>query len=306
MSQAQPSAVRSLPIHTIDLELMGSTGVVAAYFMPSDAGHIIVDCGPSSTLPALKRGVERLGFDFADVRHLLLTHIHLDHAGAAGTLAKDHGVQVHVHSHGAPHLERPQRLLESATRIYGAMMETLWGAFEAVPTAQLHVLEGDETLRFGSFEFQALYTPGHAIHHMAYVLQDSIFCGDVGGVRLQGSHHTIAPTPPPDIHVGQWRNSLEKLRQHKPKRLFPTHFGEHPDVDLHFAKLEQSLNTLERLTTEVLKGGGDAEMLALAIQEMASGEIGNKELEMKYALSTPYKMAANGLLRYWQKILNAV
>jgi glyoxylase-like metal-dependent hydrolase (beta-lactamase superfamily II) len=297
---------QALPIHTIDLELMGSDGVVAAYFVPSEAGHVVVDCGPSSTLPALTRGVERLGFDFADVRHLLLTHIHLDHAGAAGTLAKEFGVQVYVHSHGATHLERPERLLESASRIYGAMMDTLWGAFEAVPKDQLHILEGDETLRFGSLEILALYTPGHAIHHLAYVLEDSIFCGDVGGVRLQGSSHTIAPTPPPDIHLGQWRESLEKLRQNNPKRLFPTHFGEHSDVALHFAKLEQSLNTLERLTKEVFLGGGDTEMLAGAIAKMASGEIGDKTLETKYALSTPYLMAANGLARAWKKNFNAV
>jgi glyoxylase-like metal-dependent hydrolase (beta-lactamase superfamily II) len=297
---------QALPIHTIDLELMGSDGVVAAYFVPSEVGHIIVDCGPSTTLPALKRGVEQLGFDFTDVQHLLLTHIHLDHAGAAGTLAKELGVQVYVHSHGAAHLERPERLLESATRIYGAMMNTLWGAFEAVPHDQLNLLDGNETLHFGALEFLALYTPGHAVHHLAYVLEDSIFCGDVGGVRLQGSSHTIAPTPPPDIHLGQWRESLKKLRQHNPKRLFPTHFGEHSDVELHFAKLEQSLNSLERLTKEIFSQDGDTQALANAIQEMANHEIGNKVLETKYALSTPYLMAANGLARAWKKNFNAV
>lgn len=291
-------------IQTIDLELMGSEGVVAAYFIPSEAGHIVVDCGPSSTLPKLKAGIEALGYAFADVRHLLLTHIHLDHAGAAGTLARELGLQVYVHTHGAGHLGEPTRLLQSATRIYGAMMDTLWGAFEAVPKDQLVVLEGDEVLRFGQLEMQALYTPGHAIHHLAYVLEDSIFCGDVGGVRLQGSSHTIAPTPPPDINLGDWRKSLEKLRQHKPKQLFPTHYGQHLDTDLHFAKLEQSLDTLERLTTEVLSGGGDTDTLAVAIQNMAGAEIQDKDLEMKYALSTPYRMAANGLVRYWQKRAN--
>ncbi|MFN3266859.1 MAG: MBL fold metallo-hydrolase [Deinococcales bacterium] len=288
-------------IHTIDLELMGSEGVVAAYFIPTKAGHIVVDCGPSSTLPKLRAGITALGYNFTDVRHLLLTHIHLDHAGAAGTLARELGLQVYVHQHGAIHLEQPQRLLQSATRIYGAMMDTLWGNFEAVPKHQLVVLEGEEVLHFDQLEILALYTPGHAIHHLAYVLEESIFSGDVGGVRLQGSSHVIAPTPPPDINLEFWRNSLEKLRQHKPRQLFLTHFGQHTDVELHFAKLEQSLDTLERLTKEVLNSGGDADTLAAAIQKMANAQISDENLETKYALSTPYHMAANGLVRYWQK-----
>jgi glyoxylase-like metal-dependent hydrolase (beta-lactamase superfamily II) len=298
----RPSSTPAPQVHTIDLELMGSEGVVAAYFIPSESGHVVVDCGPSSTLPTLRRGVEGLGYAFGDVRHLLLTHIHLDHAGAAGTLARELGLGVYVHRHGATHLERPERLLESATRIYGAMMETLWGAFEAVPKEQLTILEGNETLRFDALEFLALYTPGHAIHHIAYVLEDDIFCGDVGGVRLQGSSHTIAPTPPPDINLGLWRESLETLRRHQPKRLFPTHFGEHSDVALHFEKLEQSLDVLERLTMDVLSAGGDRDALAVTIQNMANREIDDKNLQTKYALSTPYQMAANGLLRWWKKL----
>jgi glyoxylase-like metal-dependent hydrolase (beta-lactamase superfamily II) len=293
---AQPTS----QIHTIDLELMGSEGVVAAYFIPSSEGHIVVDCGPSSTLPTLRRGVELLGYNFTDVRHLLLTHIHLDHAGAAGTLARELNLQVYVHQRGATHLERPERLLESATRIYGSMMDTLWGRFEAVPKEQMTVLEGEEVLKFDQLEFLALSTPGHAVHHIAYVFDHNIFCGDVGGIRLQGSKHTIAPTPPPDINLVQWRESLEKLRQHKPKRLFPTHFGALEDVAEHLSRLETSLDTLEHLTKTTFASGGDTAALATAIQRMASQQIQDKSLEVKYEMSTPYLMAASGLARYWK------
>ncbi len=291
-------------IHTIDLELMGSTGTVAAHFIPSEAGHLIVDCGPESTLPKLKAGIAALGYEVADVKHLLLTHIHLDHAGAAGTLARElPNLQVYVHQHGASHLKRPERLLMSATRIYGAMMQPLWGKFEAVPENQLVVLEGIETLNISNFEVQAIYTPGHAIHHLAYAFGDDLFCGDVGGVRLQGADHVIAPTPPPDIDFAAWYQSLAKLRAFVPKRLFLTHFGEFSDTEHHFAKLEHSLVHLEQMSKTITQAGGTAEQIADGIKEYVQAQIGDKNLETKYELSTPYLMAANGLLRYWTKRL---
>ncbi len=291
-------------IHTIDLMLMGATGVVAAYFIPSSAGHIIVDCGPSSTLAALKTGVTNLGYNIRDVKHLLLTHIHLDHAGAAGTLAKELGLQVYVHSNGAPHLQRPERLLESATRIYGAMMDSLWGAFEAVPEQQIVVLEGSETLQVGALEIQAVYTPGHAIHHLAYAIGHDVFCGDVGGVRLQGSSHVVAPTPPPDIDFAAWQQSLEKLRALEPTCLYPTHFGAHNDVTLHLTQLKQNLQHLKTLSQTIIAAGGGKTEIAEAIKQAAAKTISSKDLEQKYALSTPYEIAANGLVRYWQKQKN--
>lgn len=286
-------------IQTIDLELMGMTGVVAAYFIASEAGHIVVDCGPSSTLPKLKAGIEALGFAITDVKHLLLTHIHLDHAGAAGTLARQYGVQVYVHRHGAVHLQNPERLLTSATRIYGAMMQTLWGEFEAVPEAQLTILEGGETLLVSNLEFRAVYTPGHAIHHLIYALGNSVFCGDVGGVRLQGSDIVVAPTPPPDIDFAAWRESLQKLHSLEPIRLYPTHFGMHENVAQHLINLEQSLTTLEQLSKEILEAGGGPSEIAAAIEQLARTI--PEPMRQRYELSTPYLMAANGLVRYWKK-----
>jgi glyoxylase-like metal-dependent hydrolase (beta-lactamase superfamily II) len=288
-------------VHTVDLELMGAPGVVAAYVIPTNDGLIVVDCGPGSTLPNLERGLEALGFKLEDVGHLLLTHIHLDHAGGAGALAERTGATVYVHRHGATHLLRPERLMESATRIYGAMMDTLWGAFERVPETQLHALEGGETLQIGGLEIATRYTPGHAIHHVTYAVDGHVFCGDAGGVRLQGSTHTVAPTPPPDIDLTIWRTTLQTLRDLEPHTLYPTHYGAHSDVNTHFQKLEASLNALEALSLEVLRAGGGRDEIAERIAQNARGELMDGSLETKYAMSTPYHMAADGLIRYWTK-----
>jgi glyoxylase-like metal-dependent hydrolase (beta-lactamase superfamily II) len=288
-------------VHTVDLELMGAAGVVAAYVIPSSDGLIVVDCGPGSTLTTLYVGVSKLGFHPQDIRHLLLTHIHLDHAGGAGRVARDTGATVYVHRHGSSHLLRPERLLESATRIYGAMMQPLWGAFEPVSETQLQVLEGTETLRIGGLEVNAVYTPGHAIHHIAYAVDGHVFSGDVGGVRLQGSSYVVAPTPPPDIDFPAWRDSLRKLRDLEPRVLYPTHFGAHHDVALHLEHLERSLDGLEALSLEVMRAGGGRDEIARGIGGQARSEIGDSALEQRYALSTPYEMAADGLMRYWTK-----
>ena len=288
-------------VHTADLELMGAPGVVAAYVIESSDGLIVVDCGPGSTLATLRSAVAKLGYAVADIRHILLTHIHLDHAGGTGQLALETGATVYVHSRGATHLLNPARLMQSATQIYGAMMETLWGAFLPVPAAQLQPLEGGETLRLGDFELRVAYTPGHAVHHLTYAIHGHVFCGDVGGVRLQGSPYLIAPTPPPDIDLEMWRESINKLRLLEPHTLYPTHFGTYFDVASHLAKLEASLDALEALSLEVLKVGGGRDEIAQAIEQHARLELQNSSFETKYALSTPYPMAADGLLRYWKK-----
>ena len=288
-------------VHTADLELMGAPGVVAAYVIPSSDGLVIVDCGPGSTLPKLRSAVSSLGYEVADIRHILLTHIHLDHAGGAGQLALETGATVYVHSRGAAHLLNPTRLMQSATQIYGAMMDTLWGAFLPVSEAQLRVLEGGETLRLGGLEIRVAYTPGHAVHHLTYALDGHVFCGDVGGVRLQGSPYLIAPTPPPDINLEIWRESLVNLRASEPHTLYPTHFGAYSDVASHLTKLEASLDALESLSLEVLKAGGGRDEIAQRIETHARLELNDSTFETKYALSTPYPMAADGLMRYWRK-----
>jgi glyoxylase-like metal-dependent hydrolase (beta-lactamase superfamily II) len=293
-----------MKVHAIDLELMGTPGVVGAYFIPSVLGHMLVDCGPGATLEKLYAGIKKLGFEPSDIKHLLLTHIHLDHAGAAGQLARELGLQVYVHKNGAGHLLRPERLIESATRIYGSMMDVLWGQFEPVPEHQLTILEGGETLNISGLEFQAIYTPGHAIHHLAYFVDDTIFSGDVGGVRLQGSSHVVAPTPPPDIDLEAWRNSIRTLRGLNASKILVSHYGEFSDMEQHFANLEKNIDDLETLSLEVLRLGEGREEIAKRIEILSGEQIStasDSTMNTRYQLATPYLMAADGLLRYWQR-----
>lgn len=293
-----------MKVHTIDLELMGTPGVVGAYLIPSETGHILVDCGPGATLQKLYAGISSLRFEASDVKHLLLTHIHLDHAGAAGQLARELGLRVYVHQHGANHMLRPERLIESATRIYGAMMDVLWGSFEAVPEDQLVILQDGERLSISGLEIKALYTPGHAIHHLAYLLEDSLFSGDVGGIRLQGSNHVVAPTPAPDIDLEIWRSSIKTLRSLGAKRILVAHYGEFSDVQEHLDRLENNIAALEKLSLEVLRSGGGRDEIAKRIEILTAEEISSASdstLPNRYQLATPYLMAADGLMRYWQR-----
>ena len=300
----------SVRVETIDLEFLGSEEVIASYLvratpeaLAAGDGHVIVDCGPGSTLPKLISGLGALGVQPTDIKHLLLTHVHLDHAGAAGTLARLYGWKVYVHRQGATHMEHPERLLESAARIYGAMMDALWGAFEPVPPDKLVALDGNEMLAIAGRVFRPLYTPGHAIHHLAYGLEDCLFTGDVGGVRIPGSGIVNAPTPPPDIDLVTWRESLRVLRAQNAKRLFVTHFGGYDDVQHHLDGLERSIDQLEVISLEVLRaGGGQAELIAAikAINDEIARDAGSV-IAKRYELSTPFEMAASGLERYWKR-----
>jgi glyoxylase-like metal-dependent hydrolase (beta-lactamase superfamily II) len=300
----------SIPVETLDLEFLGSPEVIASYLIRAapDAlaagdGHVIVDCGPGSTLPKLIAGLESLGLAPTDVKHLLLTHIHLDHAGAAGTLARAFGWTVYVHQNGAAHLERPEKLIESATRIYGPMMDALWGAFEPVPSNTMIVLDGGESLEIAGHVIRPLYTPGHAIHHLAYGLEDCLFTGDVGGVRIPGASIVNAPTPPPDIDLSAWRDSIKLLRSQNAQRVFVTHYGEYRDVAHHLDSLAASIDQLETTSLEVLRSGGGRPELTAAMKRI-NDEIARdagSDIAKRYELSTPFEMAASGLERYWKR-----
>ena len=159
-----------------------------------------------------------------DLTDILLTHIHLDHAGAAGWLARQ-GARIHVHPNGAPHLLNPEKLLASAARIYGDQMGDLWGEFLSVPPDQLSILNDGETVNIQGLDIKPLDTPGHADHHFAYIIEDICFSGDIGGVRLSNTHHIRLPMPPPEFHPGKWRTSLERLAEEQFSTIAPTHFG---------------------------------------------------------------------------------
>ena len=186
-------------IRTIDLGFMGYSELIAAFLAPCpEGGFVLLETGPSSTLPALEIGIQETGFDLKDLKAIFVTHVHLDHAAAAGTLALRTGATVFTHPKGAPHLADPGRkLLPSAERLYGAMMQTLWGTIEAVPKDLITSVSDGEIVDVAGLEVVAHFTTGHAVHHIAWQVSDAVATGDVGGVRFPGASHVMPPMPPP-------------------------------------------------------------------------------------------------------------
>lgn len=274
-----------MDVQLIDVRHLGRERVIGCWRV----GDVLIDPGPTSCLPTL---LEALGD--RRPRALLLTHIHLDHAGASGSLVERWpDLEVYVHARGAPHMVDPSRLLESARRLYGEDMDRLWGEFVAVPESRLHVLRGGETLLDGRFE--VAYTPGHASHHVSYLYDGTAFVGDVGGVRIPPSGLTIPPTPPPDIDVEAWYASLELIAAWRPERLAMTHFGEARDVA---GQLEAVRSRLEEWAELVRRADRETFLEHLA-QEVQSGA--DPETGRAYTQAAPPGQLYAGLERYWRK-----
>jgi glyoxylase-like metal-dependent hydrolase (beta-lactamase superfamily II) len=221
----------------IDLHHAGRERSVACYVLDTDDGPALFDCGPTTTIPALKGGLAEQGLELTDLRHLLLSHIHLDHAGAAGALVREHpALQVHVSEIGAPHLIEPERLERSARRLYGDSFDTLWGELAPVPRENVHVV-GERALGLDCFP-----TPGHASHHVSYLDRDgTLYSGDAAGVRIQPGRAVLPPTPPPEFDLAAWQKTLEELERRDAQRLALVHFGIAEDPQRHLAELSLEL-----------------------------------------------------------------
>jgi glyoxylase-like metal-dependent hydrolase (beta-lactamase superfamily II) len=294
----------STAVTILDLNFRGQGGAIASYLIRHSAGAVLIESGPGSTLPALSSGLAAFGLTPRDVTHVLLTHIHLDHAGAAGKLASE-GAQIIVHPAGAPHLANPVKLLASARRIYGDQMDRLWGEFLPVPAARLYTPTDGEEIVVGSLRFIVLFMPGHAEHHNVYCFEDTGFTGDVGGVRMQGHRYLQAPMPPPELHFGKWRESIDRMRAQKFRHIAPTHFGFFEDVDWHWGALRHSLDKTEEWLEEQMKSDLSLEELRtsfnswMADEASVAGVYG--EALRALILANPTGMSADGLLRYWRK-----
>jgi len=292
-------------IVTLDLNFQGRPHAIASFLVRQGDAVVLIESGPGSTLSALEAGLAKEGLTLADVTHVLLTHIHLDHAGAAGWLAK-RGAEIYVHPIGAPHLLNPEKLIASAARIYGDRMESLWGEILPVPENQLKILNDAEKISIGNLEFMPLNTPGHAEHHYAYLFEDLIFCGDVGGVRIPGYPYLRVPMPPPELHLERWHASIARLRSVKPARIAPTHFGIFEDPDWQFDEVEKGLDSAARWLEEVMPADLALEELRQRFTDwmMQEGEQMGLEVEVvkAYELANPLGMSADGLLRYWKKV----
>lgn len=280
-----------MTITPIDLLHGGADRVIGSYLVETDDGPALADCGPASCLPALKDGLAARGLELTDIRHLLLSHIHLDHAGAAGVIVREHpDLQVHVSEVGAPHLIDPSRLEASARRLYGDAFDGLWGELAAVPEANVHVV-GDRVVGLECFP-----SPGHAWHHVSYLHADgTLYTGDSLGVRIAPAQFLLAPTPPPEIDLEAWERTLVETERRGPARLALTHFGVFDDVEEHIARLRE---TLQEWAERVGHGMDEATFVAAARADCAASDPDEVEA---YDRSAPYWQCYQGLERYWRK-----
>jgi glyoxylase-like metal-dependent hydrolase (beta-lactamase superfamily II) len=289
-------AVNDAP-RLIDVLQQGRERVIGAW----DLGGTIVDPGPESRMETLLAGLP------APPRTLLLTHIHLDHAGATGALVERFpDLQVYVHARGAPHLIDPTRLLQSAERIYGDDMAPLWGRVVPVPERNVHVLEGGETITVDGRDFEIAYTPGHASHHVVYFdgTDGTAYVGDVAGVRIPPADYVRAPTPPPDIDVEAWQRSIDLVAERRPSRLALTHFGMVEEPQPHLALMKQALDEQAELVRDLLERHGDTDEAVAAFVaevERRSREAVGQELAGMFEVGSPVEQRWLGLRRYWQK-----
>jgi glyoxylase-like metal-dependent hydrolase (beta-lactamase superfamily II) len=296
--------MKNLPIHTLDLNFRSRSGTIGAYLVPHPEGCILIETGPGSTINNLIAGMEDIGYEVPDVTDVFLTHIHLDHAGAAGWWAQ-HGAQIHVHEYGTPHLINPHKLLASASRLYGDMMDTLWGEFLPVQEDRLSIMHDQEVCQIGNLTILALNVPGHASHHLVYLIEDACFSGDIGGIRLSPRQYISLPMPPPEFHLEKWRESIHRIQQHHPKRIIPTHFGVYSDADWQLQAVLDELDEVEAWMEAKLPSNPSLEELRqqfIAFEQIRAEKYGvSRETADAQQIANPSFMSADGILRYWTK-----
>jgi len=271
----------------LDLRHLGRERVIGVYLLQTEDGLALNDCGPSTCVPELKARLAERGLELSDVRHLLLSHIHLDHAGAAGALVREHPeLQVHVSEIGAPHLIDPSRLEASARRLYGDEFDTLWGELAPVPEENVHTVD-PEVLGLACFP-----SPGHASHHVCYLdAAGTLYAGDAAGVRILPSSVVVPPTPPPEVDLEAWLTTLDEIERRGPERLALIHFGVAEDLQRHLAELRERL---ERWSERVHSGASEEEF-----EELAGADLGPDRKAYQQAM--PFWQSYAGLKRYWEK-----
>jgi len=290
-----------------DLQFQSRPRIVAAALLDGAGGAAIVDPGPSSTLPALRAALATAGLSIRDVTTLLLTHIHLDHAGATGVLVRENpALRVYVHERGAPHLVDPSRLLASATLLYGDAMERLWGEVSPVPASALMVLKGGERIDAGGRPFEVAYTPGHASHHVSYFNADTgiAFVGDTAGIKIVENGYVLPPTPPPDINLEAWDESLRTIEGWRAETLFLTHFGPYGAASALIAELRDHLALAADLVKTSLARDEPDEQREQWFSEELRRELRRRLADAEgrsYEIAGRLDLSWRGLARYWRK-----
>lgn len=294
-------------VHLLDLLFQRQPGAIGAYVLKGAHGeNALLETGPTSTRAALLDGLRALEVDPASITQVLVTHIHLDHAGAAGVLLRDDLPNAHVlvHPVGLPHLIDPSRLIRSATRIYGSLMEPLWGEIAPLPAARVTALEDGARLRLAGHEVEILFTPGHATHHAAvrHVATGAVFTGDVAGVRVPGAHMINPPTMPPEFDLAAWETSIDRLLAVEPTALLLIHFGKYTDARAHLENLRRRLHEWVAVTREGLAAGRapaeiGAELQRRDIAATGTDAAGVRQLD----LIAGYGMCIGGIARYLER-----
>ena len=298
-------------VSVIDLQFLGRARAIATGVIDTPSGVLLVDPGPTTCLTALEKALAENGIRPADLHGLLLTHIHLDHAGATGTIVRRYPhLTVYVHERGAPHLIDPGKLLASARRLYGADMDRLWGEFALVPADRVRVLVDGETLPFGGAGIAVAYTRGHASHHACFfdARTGTAYVGDTGGIRVGPSVYVLPPTPPPDIDIPRWMTSLDRIAAWQPSSVFVTHFGWHGDAVAHLAALRGELERWDAMTADLMATEPDADRRkAHFIERVRAGiaaRVSGQEADAyRHVMSLDDCWA--GLARYWDKKTDA-
>jgi glyoxylase-like metal-dependent hydrolase (beta-lactamase superfamily II) len=275
----------------IDVRHRGLERSIGVYPVETSEGLALFDCGPASALEGLEAGLAEVGLALADVDHLLISHIHLDHAGAAGAIVRDHPrIQVHVSEVGAPHLVDPTKLEASARRLYGDAFDELWGELVPVPAANVHVV-GARVLGLDCFP-----TPGHAWHHVSYLdAAGTLYSGDAAGVRVAPARFVLPPLPPPEVDIEAWDRTITETERRAPARLACVHFGVFDDVERHLAALRE---TMHRWSGWVADGMDEETFSAAVVAELEASDPANAD---DYQIVVPVWHAYRGLERYWRK-----
>ncbi|GCF08204.1 MBL fold metallo-hydrolase [Dictyobacter arantiisoli] len=293
----------------ISLPFQGEHDVIGAYVLAGKDEVALIDPGPATTIDALIASLEEIEINPQKVTHILLTHIHLDHAGGVGSLLHHMpDARVLVHSKGAPHIEDPAKLITSATRIYKDQMEELWGKIEPVPVEHIQILEGGDTLNIAGRRLEVHYTPGHASHHIVFfdVHSGELFAGDVAGVRLPQVDYVRPPTPPPDLDIEAWSSSIDLLKKLHPDVLYLAHFGPIHGVIPYLERLRAQIFAWGDIVLQALQEKKtESEIVQLLITK-TKPELQRKgakaDLMKRYDLATNYEMTAQGYIRYWKKV----
>jgi glyoxylase-like metal-dependent hydrolase (beta-lactamase superfamily II) len=291
-------------ISFLDLKFLGHPGVIATGVLHGRSGLALIDPGPSTTVATLRLELASAGLSVRDVTAILLTHIHLDHAGVSGTLVRENPhIRVYVHERGAPHMADPAKLLASAARLYGGDMERLWGEVLPVPSSAIEPLAGSERFEAGGVWLEVAYTPGHASHHVSYFNAGSgiAFVGDTAGIKLAPNGYVLPPTPPPDIDLELWDRSLDTIDAWKPDALFLTHFG---PFRPHLDELRGNLRWIADLAKSVLardeSADGREERFVTELRAALAHRLDDAEMEA-YEAAGRFDLSWRGLARYWSK-----